>query len=236
MRWSRMTIAFAMMIALHVNAFGQEASGVVDFARKFLEDSRGLWTSPLHARRADVKWLVPLGISASVLLPSDRGISREVVESPRIQRPSNIISKAGSFPVFVAPAAMIGFGRLTKHEQIGNAGTVGLEAVLQSAVIVRALKAATNRERPSKLRGEGGFWDGGKSFPSGHAITSWALASAMADQYPKKKWVGIAGYGAATAIGLSRIGGQNHFASDVLVGSSLGWLIGHYVSRHHQTD
>ena len=96
----------------------------------------------------------------------------------------------------------------------------------------RELSIITNRERPNKLAGDGGFWDGGKSFPSGHAMTSWALAAAIANQYPDKKWIRITGYSVAGAISVSRVGGLNHFPSDVLIGSSLGWLIGHYVSHH----
>ena len=43
----------------------------------------------------------------------------------------------------------------------------------------------------------------------------------------------IAAYGLATGVSLTRVMGQEHFPSDVLVGSSLGWLIGHNVVRHH---
>jgi hypothetical protein len=40
-------------------------------------------------------------------------------------------------------------------------------------------------------------------------------------------------YGVATAVSLSRYTGQNHFLSDVLVGSAMGYGIGRYVYHKH---
>jgi len=181
-----------------------------------------------------MKWLLPLGIGAGVFLHTDRSISGEVEETDAIRAPSRIVSEAGSYPLFAMSLAMLAVGRLSHSAKTTQAGAAGLQAVLHSALIVQALKVSTNRERPDKNHGSGGFWDGGKSFPSGHAMATWAFASAMADQYSDKRWIGITGYSVATAVSLSRIGGLNHFPSDVLVGSSIGWLVGHYVSRHHK--
>jgi membrane-associated phospholipid phosphatase len=218
-------------LAFECNSFAQDR--LADFTKQFLQQERGLWTSPLHGGPKDMKWLLPLGIGAGAFLRTDRNISGEVGEVAGLRRPSRIISRAGSaFPVLVAPLAVMAVGRVSHNERASQAGSVAFEAVLHSALIVQMLKTATNRERPSKQAGDGGFWDGGKSFPSGHAMTSWALAAAIADQYSGKKWIGITGYGVAAAVSVSRVGGLNHFPSDVLIGSSLGWLIGHYVSHH----
>jgi membrane-associated phospholipid phosphatase len=35
-------------------------------------------------------------------------------------------------------------------------------------------------------------------------------------------------------VGITRVLGQEHFPADVLVGGAAGWLIGHYVVRHHR--
>jgi hypothetical protein len=40
-------------------------------------------------------------------------------------------------------------------------------------------------------------------------------------------------YGAASAISASRITAKQHFPTDVLVGSAIGWLVGQYVYRKH---
>jgi membrane-associated phospholipid phosphatase len=38
----------------------------------------------------------------------------------------------------------------------------------------------------------------------------------------------------STGVSLTRVLGQEHFPTDVLVGSAAGWLIGHYVYRKHR--
>jgi len=234
MNWPRTLLTLTIAIGLQQHSFAQEQSGIAGFTKEFVQDQRGLWTSPLRVERRDVKWLLPLGLGTAAFLITDRSISGEAQETDDVRGPSRIISTAGSYPLFVTPLTLLAVGRLSHSARTTQAGTVGLQAVLQSTVIVQALKASTNRERPDKNNGSGGFWDGGKSFPSGHAMTTWAFASAMADQYADKKWIGITGYSVATAVSLARIGGLNHFPSDVLVGSSIGWLVGHCVSHHHR--
>jgi membrane-associated phospholipid phosphatase len=72
------------------------------------------------------------------------------------------------------------------------------------------------------------------AFSSGHAATSWALARVIAAEYPG--WLTKVGvYGFATAISASRITARQHFPSDVVVGSTFGYLIGGYVIRHHSS-
>jgi hypothetical protein len=210
-----------------------EDHGIVGLGKRFVHDDADLWTSPLRIHREDLKWFVPFAAGAAALLKTDRSISAEIGEDKNIQGPSHAVSQMGSFSLYLTPAALMVLGHVSKDERTTHAGSVTLQAVLHSAIIVQTLKASTNRQRPDNPHGDGGFWDGGKSFPSGHAMSSWAFAEALSDQYPEKKWIRIGSYGMATAVSLSRISGQNHFPSDVLVGSSLGWLIGHYISHHH---
>jgi hypothetical protein len=49
--------------------------------------------------------------------------------------------------------------------------------------------------------------------------------------------VQVGAYGLATAVSLSRYTGRNHFLSDVLVGSAIGYGVGRYVyhKRHDPT-
>jgi membrane-associated phospholipid phosphatase len=233
MRSLRVLCVVVAAFGFWADGYAQQSQGLVDFSKQFARDEANLWTSPLRAKRKDLKWIVPIGFGTAALLRTDRSVSGEFGEVQRIQPPSRFVSRAGSLTTYAAPAALILLGHVTKNDRAAHAGSVSLQAVLHSAIIVQTLKAATNRERPNKPLGDGGFWDGGKSFPSGHAISSWAFAAAMSDQYPDKKLLRIGVYSMATAVSLSRISGREHFPSDVLIGSSVGYLIGHYISRHH---
>jgi membrane-associated phospholipid phosphatase len=43
-------------------------------------------------------------------------------------------------------------------------------------------------------------------------------------------------YGGATTVSVSRVLAREHFPSDVLVGSTFGWLIGGYVLHHRSLE
>ena len=143
-------------LAFEGHSFAQDR--LADFIKQFLQQEPGLWTSPLHVGPKDMKWLLPLGISAGALFRTDRNISSEVSEVVALRRPSGIVSRAGSAtPMIVAPLALMTLGRLSNSERTSHAGSIGLEAVLHSALIVQTLKTVTNRERPNKRVGDGGF-------------------------------------------------------------------------------
>jgi membrane-associated phospholipid phosphatase len=113
-------------------------------------------------------------------------------------------------------------------------GLLAGEALIDSAIVVTALKGVSQRKRPLSGGDAGEFWDGGQSFPSGHAITAWTLATVVANEYRDHRAVQITAYGLASLVSIARFTGQNHFLSDALVGSALGYGIGRYVySRHH---
>ncbi|MFZ5926391.1 MAG: phosphatase PAP2 family protein [Acidobacteriota bacterium] len=81
---------------------------------------------------------------------------------------------------------------------------------------------------PDRWRG-GGFLRGGTAFPSGHATSTWPLASVVSQQYRLRRWAPFVACGAATVIRTPRVTGDGHFPSDVLVGSTMGWLVDHHV-------
>jgi membrane-associated phospholipid phosphatase len=72
-----------------------------------------------------------------------------------------------------------------------------------------------------RLQPQGEFWEGGKSFPSGHAATSLAFASVMAHHYPNNRWLKWSAYGLAAGVSFARVGGKKHFSLDILVGGTL---------------
>jgi undecaprenyl-diphosphatase len=110
-------------------------------------------------------------------------------------------------------------------------GRISAEALVNSILTNYALKAITQRERPDHVGGDGRFWVGGQSFPSGHAMNSWAVAFAVARSPNCPRWFAITSYVMATGVSLSRWTAHKHFASDIVVGGVLGALIGNYVAR-----
>src|SRR5205807_8921595 len=77
------------------------------------------------------------------------------------------------------------------------------------------------------------FFERGSSFPSGHSIEAWSLATVIANEYHDRPLVQICAHGIASAVSLARFTGRKHYLSDVLVGSAMGYVIGRYVYHAH---
>src|SRR6266446_2458467 len=206
-------------------------------------DQAGIWTSPLRIAPRDAIWLVPFAAGTGVALHYDAQAQQNLgIDKTRIDT-SNIISGFGSPYATLGGAVGLYFlGVKTHNEHLAETGRLGAEAIIDSLLVVNALKLATNRERPNEGNGQGGFWPHGTrsyeldgSFPSAHAAESFALARVIASEYPSKP-VQIAAYAFALAISVSRVTARQHFPSDVLVGGTLGYLIGGYVVRHHSAE
>ncbi len=201
-------------------------------------DQAGIWTSPIRLQSRDALWLVPFAGATAVAIHYDARAQQELgIDQSRIDTSNNVSLLGSSYATLAEGGALYAVGRLTHNDHLAETGRLGTEAVIDANLVAEALKAATNRERPDEGNGTGGFWPQGTrkfsdSFPSGHAISSWALARVIASEYPNKPTrIGV--YAFATAISVSRVTARKHFPSDALVGSAFGYLIGGYVVRHH---
>ena len=208
------------------------------FFVNILDDQRAIWTAPFHWRSADAKWLAPLGLSTAALIATDRHTSGELVEhgdNLNRLRISKDISRLGSLYSTGGLAGVLYLtGRATHNDHLRETGLLGAEALIDSSIVVTGLKTASQRQRPPADDTSGEFFDGGSSFPSGHAISTWSLATVIAQEYGHHRpLVQVGAYGLATAVSLSRYTGRNHFLSDVLVGSAMGYGIGRYVYHKH---
>ncbi len=79
-----------------------------------------------------------------------------------------------------------------------------------------ALKAMVKEERPDH--------SDNMSFPSGHASMAFAAARSIDKEFRKESiWISIAGYAAATAVGIERVASDRHHWYDVAAGAALGF-------------
>ncbi len=199
-----------------------------------MRDQEAIWTSPFHLHGRDARWLAPLALGTAALIATDRRTGDEVGESTSQLNFSRIVSYAGSaYGVGAIAATFYCFGRAKHDARARETGLLGAEALIDSAIVVTALKEITQRRRPLSGPDRGDFFDGGSSFPSGHSIEAWSLAAVIANEYHDHRWVQVGAYGIASAVSLSRFTGRQHYLSDVLVGSAAGYGIGRYVYRTH---
>jgi len=190
-----------------------------------------------HVPRAAIRpenlaWELPIGAATGVLIAEADQPAANRVQSPSFQRLSSHWSDAGLLTEIGASAVTWGAGCLARKPEVRDAGLAALTAIGAAGTIDLALKLAFDREFPSKPGSRGRFWGGGRSFPSGHAATSFAFASAIAHRYPHNRWIKWGAYSFAAGVAMSRYPAKRHYLSDILAGSTLGYVIGTYVAEH----
>jgi len=72
----------------------------------------------------------------------------------------------------------------------------------------------------------------GMAWPSGHTASSFTVASVLDEFYGPQ--IGIPAYAAAGFVGYRMMASGDHWASDVVFGGVLGWIVGHSVAGRHK--
>jgi membrane-associated phospholipid phosphatase len=202
--------------------------------RNIVLDQKDIWTSPFHMNRHNAGLWVGFAAVTAGLIASDHWSSTQLENSTGQVSWANHISNIGSaYTLIPITAGFYGFGVLKNDSTARETGVLGAEAMLDGIIVGEALKFASGRTRPDANGEKGSFFDAGSSFPSGHAIASWALASVIAHEYSHHKIVPILAYGLATVVSTARFAAQKHYASDIVAGGAMGWFIGHYVYKTH---
>ncbi|HZB88555.1 MAG TPA: phosphatase PAP2 family protein [Terracidiphilus sp.] len=216
----------------------QPAVTLLSTPKNFLRDQAAIWTSPIRLRTSNAAGPALLVLATTVAITTDHQVlSSEVTHDASINSHFDTASQ-GLVGLFVAgPALFYGVGHFKHDEHASETGILGGEAIADSLAVDEAAKIISRRERPALDGARGKFFQPGvdfdSSFPSTHSIVAWSSAAVIASEYPGVL-TQITAYGLATATSLSRVFAQQHFSSDVLVGSAVGWMIGRYVVRRHR--
>jgi PAP2 superfamily len=206
--------------------------------RHLLQDQVAIWTSPAHLRDSNALGPVALVVAATLVGTTDH----QVMSSPRLVNPSlNSHASTASNGLLggfvVAPVLIYGMGFLHHDDHATETGILGGEAMVDSLAVDEVMKLISLRERPTLDNARGKFFQTSvgvdSSFPSTHCMITWSSAAVIASEYPG--WLTqTTAYGLATGLSISRILARQHFPSDVLVGSAVGWMIGRYVVHRHR--
>jgi membrane-associated phospholipid phosphatase len=206
--------------------------------RDILHDQAVIWTSPARVRAHDLLWLAPLGAATGIAIASDQRAMRDLVShDPGFNNASVNTSNALIGGFIAAPVAIYGYGFFEHQPHARQAGILTSESMIDAVVVEQGMKLIFWRERPMAADDyRGRFFQSSagidSSFPSSHCVVAWAAAATIAGEY-SSRLTQFAVYTAATGVSLTRVMGEEHFPSDVLVGSAAGWLLGRYVAHRH---
>ena len=98
-----------------------------------------------------------------------------------------------------------------------------MTALAVNGMATVGLKAIRDNDCPN-----GKSW----AWPSGHTSSSFTVASVLDEFYGPK--VGIPAYALASLVGYRMMDTGDHWASDVVFGAALGWVVGHTIAGKHK--
>lgn len=211
-----------------------------------LQDQREIWMFPVslvHGHHL-VPTLAVVGITAALAV-SDERIMKPVQTTQAFNGFNKVFTGFNtSTSMEVFPAVFYTIGLIRKDTYAQHTVLLAGEAVIDSEIVTTVLKDIDRRYRPDSVppggdlsatwfkQTQGSYIGGIGSFPSGHMIAAFSVATVFADRYPHPAWHVWLAYGLASLVGFSRVTTQAHFPSDVFAGAAIGYVIAHYIVRH----
>ena len=199
--------------------------------KRILQDQKGIYLAPFEP--SHFKWDAIALAGTAAFLVTDRHIENNLPGGHfRFYQNSSNIAIAGL-------AATLGgvwlYGIKTEHRHARETGELELETLINTFLVYTPMQFIAARQRPGEGNGHGDFLRHSMvntSFPGGHAMFTWAMATVVAHEY-SQPWVRVLTYSAAFTVTLTRFLARDHWASDMWVGTGLGLGIGTYTFHAH---
>jgi membrane-associated phospholipid phosphatase len=217
------------------------------YASSYWTDTKSVFTNPFRWKTAQIIAAGAVAAGTIALIAwGDKPIQQFFYRNENVfidQTSYYFFSPLGSGLVGIPTLGVIyACGVIWKNKKAKETGLKGLEAYVITFVLTTTIKQITHRHRPyqdappNPHEWDGPFSWGGpygtfgyNSFPSGHSSSVFALATLIGLEYWDTKWVPMVSFGMAGFTALYRLAVNDHWASDVLFGSALGFAIGSLV-------
>jgi membrane-associated phospholipid phosphatase len=206
-----------------------------------LDDQKRVWTFPARLVQGQ-NWIptfAVLGTTAGL-------VALDPTEGSYFRRTStfrgfnNVFTgNATVVGTILAPVTLYAVGLVRRDSKMQQTALFAGEAVADVEILTTFLKDTTKRVRPAGVPPGGNYSDtwfdsrgsilrGNGSFPSGHTIAAFSVATVVARRYGNHHWVPYVAYGMAALVGFSRLTLSAHFTSDVFMGAALGYTISRF--------
>jgi membrane-associated phospholipid phosphatase len=231
-----------LILALLSPALGQERP--ISWKRVIptvASDQKRIWTYPVRAVR-EHRWAPALG----VLAVTAGLIAADPHSAPYFRRTTSFRGFNSAFSgrntdlgTMLTPVSLYAAGLIRKDSHQQKTALLAGIAVADAEIVTIVMKGVTSRLRPQDVpaygdydhtwfKSKGNWLRGRGSFPSGHTIAAFSVATVISRRYPKYRWLPYVAYGLAGVVGFSRVTLSAHFPSDVFLGAALGYSISRY--------
>ncbi len=224
-------MAVALTVAISVLAPATPSSAQTEF-----ESSN---SAPLLNFRSSDWKLVAVVVAPILLIEAFEGLDKTL--SPGTFTNDGFAHTSGR--LFGDPVVGLGLtggtyvvGALIHDDKVRSVGQRALKALLISEVASGALKVAVGRSRPFASSDPDhlkplSFDSDRNSFPSGHAVHAFAIATAVSDELKDTApWVPFVAYPLAAWTATTRVREGKHWATDVVAGAAVGILSARWVN------
>jgi len=186
-------------------------------------------TSPTLPQWAKGSLLAGGAVLAGAALdkPFDRFVSKH--QDARAFDAWGNVGKAMPVVLAAGAGAAVAFG----DSRMQNIGIISLQSIAASAGVSMVTKRVVQRERPGAGDGICGCTAkrSDTSFPSNHAAVAFAAVTPFAQEYDAPWLYGLAAVGA-----MGRVADRQHWVSDVVAGSIVGYAIGSWLWQAQRDD
>jgi len=213
------------------------------YFKKFGADFKNVLLSPGHWDKNDIlTFAVFLGTSG-LLYALDQDLYDKVQQGKNSGTvdASKVISKFGKGGYLTGfMAALYVSGEAFDSAGLRKTALLSMESFLTTSAVVLTMKAVFGRARPYTGKPSNIFRPFSvstryTSLPSGDAAGAFAVAATIADR-SDVFIVDALAYGLAGLIAFFRVHDQQHWPSDVFIGSALGYFIGKKVSAMNRNS
>ena len=213
---------------------------LLEEVKRYAKDSAALVTAPFHWDRDDASRAVGAGVIIGGLIAADPRIYRGIQDarSDFTDRVSAATTTFGASGAVWTAGGLLCVGLLSGKNGIRDMGRDSLETLVLTSVLTHfVLKPTFGRWRPYESDGTNRFepFSSHNSFPSGHSVYAWSVASVVAMRAPG--WIiPTIAYGLATVVAFDRVNDQQHFMGDVVAGAFFATATGRFLVRRHLAE
>ncbi len=201
-----------------------------EFLKNLTSDFGKVIVSPKDWDKKDIGTFA-LVLGTGLLLYS---VDQDIKQGFRGETPNEaakFITSLGNGGTLAGLAAVLYVGgEVSNNDGLRKTALLSFESLLTSGIIVRGMKIIVGRARPQTEEPYNTFdpfslKSNYNSFPSGHSAAAFSVAAVIASQ-SKDANVDFVAYSLATFIAMSRIYQNKHWASDIFIGSVIGYVVG----------
>jgi membrane-associated phospholipid phosphatase len=234
----RFNLTLFSVVLISSIIFSQNEDSAEEDFEKFIEVGGDLFTAPKNFESEDwINLSATIGLTGLAMLV-DHDL-KHFSQSNKTEFLTTVFKIDDYYHTELMAASIVllyGFGLIDENNEVRNLSLRLAEATVYSTIINMGVKFIGGRSRPFYTDSPFEFEPfktnyEQTSFPSAHSTLAFAYSTVMAKEYQNFFWK-FGWYSVAVLTAYARIYNNEHWLSDVIFGSAIGYFVGEFVNNH----